>query len=90
MTNSSTGSTGEQSLYLLLTPALEIISSKYAAVGILEETTTTMQLFNSALGMDHFNWTVALQRVGHSNSDNRLKDEEHAAVREALTDPTII
>lgn len=90
LTNSSTGSTDEQSLYLLLTPTLEIISSKYAAVGILEEMTTTMRLFNSALGMGHFNWTVALRRVGHSNTDKQLKDEEHAAVREALADPAII
>lgn len=88
--NPSTDLTDEQSLYQLLTPALEIISSKYAAVGILEEMTTSMRLFNSALGMNNFNWTVALQRAGHSNSDKRLKDEEHAAVREALTDPAII
>lgn len=83
-------SSDEYTLYTMLEPALKLISSKYAAVGLLEDMPTTMRLFNSALGMDNFNWTVEGDRVGTANGDDQHKAEEHVAVREALTDPAII
>lgn len=72
-----------------LGPAREIISSGYAAVGILEDIETTMRLFDSALGMPNFNWTVESSRQGAVNVDNQRKDEEDAVLLQASTNPAV-
>ena len=87
---SNASSTDEYSLYAILEPALEVISSRYTAVGILEDMTTTMRLFDSALGMNHFNWTVEIQKLSARNEDLKRKSEEHAILHEAWNNPAII
>ena len=59
-------------------------------MGILEDMDTTTRLLDSALGMDQFNWTAENQKLGIKNQDSVHKDEEHAAIRAASTDPAII
>ena len=80
----------DSSLYAFLEPALEIISSRYAAVGILENLNTTMHLFDSTLGIPNFSWTIEIENVGETNSDHKRKDQEHAALLEASIDPSVI
>ena len=87
---SNSSSTEEYSLYAILEPALEVISSRYTAVGILEDMTATMRLFDSALGMNHFNWTVESKKMGAINEGVLQKTEEHAILHEAWTNPVII
>ena len=50
----------------------------------------TMRLFDSALGMDDFNWTVESRKVGTANEDIVNNIEERAVLREAWTDDAII
>lgn len=76
-------------LYKILEPALETISSRYAAVGILEDFNTTLNLFDRALGIPNFSWVVDSERVGVSNSDNKKKAEEHDARVKFSTDPSL-
>ena len=83
-------STDEHILFTFLEPTLEIISSRYTVVGVLEDMNTTMRLLDSALGMNQFNWTAENQKLGIKNQDAGHKDEEHAAIRAASTDPAII
>jgi len=75
---------------MMLKPALEIISSRYTVVGILEDMDATMRLFDSALGMGSFNWTAESKKLGALNEDHTRKAEEHAVLHEALTDPAIV
>ena len=79
----------DPSLYKILEPALETISSRYAAVGILEDFNTTMHLFDRALGIPNFSWVVDSQRVGEANSDDKKKAEERDARVKFSTDPSL-
>lgn len=58
----------------LLEPAETLLSEKYAAVGILEQWDTTLELFNDALEFPKFNWTMAFDAQGAQNTN---MDEQH-------------
>lgn len=79
----------DPSLYKLLESALDIISSRYAAVGILEDFNTTMYLFDRALGIPNFSWPDEIQKVGTVNSDDKKAEEEHNARLKLSTDPVL-
>ena len=77
-------------LYKFLEPALEIISSRYAAVGILEEMNKTMYLFDRALGIPNFSWPVEIQNAGASNSNDKMKAQAQDAWLKYSTDPSFL
>ncbi|CAM9826590.1 unnamed protein product [Laminaria digitata] len=65
----------------LLEPAEELLSENYAAIGILEQWDSTLELFNAALEFPNFNWTAAFQAQGSQNTN---EDEAHRMEKEAM------
>lgn len=58
----------------LLEPAERLLANKYAAIGILEEWDSSLELFNAALEFPNFNWTASFLELGEQNV---VDDEAH-------------
>lgn len=56
----------------------EIVSSRYAAVGILEEWETTMALFDKTLNLPGFEWVKEYQQTGRKNRNDKSTAEDRA------------
>eukprot|EP00903_Cladosiphon_okamuranus_P006273 g6155.t1 len=82
LTNSSVVAT-------FLEPAVEILATKYAAVGILEDWGRSMQLFDHAVPLPNFSWSAASANIGRQNVDNKYADVEHETLQRAMADPVI-
>lgn len=76
-------------MYDLLKPTQELLSSKYAAVGILEEWHTTLLLFNVALEIPRYDWPKVFRSIGRKNHNGKFAKEEEKALVAAWTDPEI-
>ena len=76
-------------LYDMLQPACDLLRSNFSAVGILEHFDDSLKLFNSALAMPDFNWTLAFQKMGVRNQDNKYATESHNTLAEAWTNTEI-
>lgn len=72
----------ESTISWLLSPVQDILSKRYAAVGILEEWQTTMELFDATLGIEGFEWVRQFQTTGKTN-DGKFVTAEHRALKEA-------
>lgn len=83
---SATASLNQVWMHQFLRPAMDVLSDKYAAVGLVEHWDTSMQLFQFALELPNMNWHAA-SGVARKNSD--FYDEEAATLREAWCDPRI-
>ncbi|CAM9969025.1 unnamed protein product [Sphacelaria rigidula] len=73
-------------MYKYLEPVQAVLGSKYAAVGILEQYNSTLELFNRALGFPGLDWSTAFRQHGVQNNLRENKDAEHEALRLAWTD----
>ncbi|CAN0326209.1 unnamed protein product [Ectocarpus fasciculatus] len=71
----------------LLQPVEELLTSKYAAVGILEDWQGSMALFDHALEIPGYNWTVASDSVTAQKQNK--KTEKMATMKFAMTDPVL-
>lgn len=71
-----------------LEPVEELLATKYAAVGVVEDWGGSMELFNQALQLPHFNWTTASSKVKLENTNKRAT-EEHEMLSWAWTDPVL-
>lgn len=76
-------------MYDMLKPAQELLSNKYAAVGILEEWETTLRLFNAALEIPSYDWPKGFRSIGRKNHNGKYAKEEEKALVTAWTDPNI-
>lgn len=76
-------------MYKLLQPAQELLSKKYAAVGILEKWETSLLLFNDALQLPGYDWPTGFRSIGKKNGDGTFHSEEEAALLLAWTDPEL-
>lgn len=70
-----------------LEPAEELLGTKYAAVGLVEDWNGSMHLFD-ALRLPNYNWTMASANMTSKNQ-NKYAVEEHEMVQSALTDPVV-
>lgn len=61
-----------------LTRAQEVLSTRYTAVGILEDWETTMALFDNALNFRGFKWLEQYQETGTRNRNDKSAAEERA------------
>lgn len=51
----------QQSMHQFLHPVIDILSDKYAAVGIIEQWDASMQLFQSALELPGMDWVESFE-----------------------------
>ncbi|CAB1102164.1 unnamed protein product [Ectocarpus sp. CCAP 1310/34] len=72
----------------ILQPVEELLRSNYAAVGILEHWQRSMMLFDHALEIPGFNWTVASASLSPRKSQNKIV-EKKAMLAAAMTDPVL-
>ena len=74
-------------LSTFLDPVKKVLSTRYAAVGILEEWETSMVLFDHALELPNYSWS---RSSSHSRAKNkgraRFDDEKEDFMRTAWTD----
>ena len=73
-------------MYKLLQPAEDLLSKKYAAVGILEKWETSMLLFNNALQLPGYDWPTGFKSIGKKNGDGTFHKQEQEALLLAWTD----
>lgn len=71
-----------------LRPAQELISSGYAAVGLLEDFNSTLRLFTSALQIPNLDWVALYEEVGSDNVHTAKNSEMSEALRLAWSDPS--
>ncbi|CAM9646321.1 unnamed protein product [Scytosiphon promiscuus] len=77
----------EPSLSGFLEPAKKLLKSSYSAVGLLEDWTDSMRLFNRALELPNFNWTSASSRVkAKKHNEQQVKVDTLAS---AWDDPVL-
>lgn len=76
-------------MYNLLKPAQELLNSKYAAVGLLEDWDNTMLLFNPSLELPNFDWPRSFRDIGKKNKNEQFHMEHSEALAMAWTDPEI-
>lgn len=86
-TNNTSGSPSQRATKLLGLVE-EILDTKYAAVGILEDWDGSMRLFDHALRLPNYNWTIASAHA-KSRNHNSHAAEEHEMLQSALTDPKL-
>ncbi|CAM9117794.1 unnamed protein product [Ectocarpus sp. 13 AM-2016] len=72
----------------LLLPVEELLRSNYAAVGILEHWQKSMTLFDHALEIPGFNWTVASASLAPQKSQKEMT-EKKAMLAAAMTDSVL-
>lgn len=72
-----------------LAPVKELLSDRYSAVGLIEDWSTTLRLFNSVLRMPGFDWEYAHHQIGNKNKNNIFLEEAERALRFAREDPDI-
>ncbi|CAB1102237.1 unnamed protein product [Ectocarpus sp. CCAP 1310/34] len=71
----------------ILQPVEELLRSKYAAVGILEQWETSMMLFDHALQLPGFNWTsTSASSTPRNVHDSKAKNDLLVA---SMTDPVL-
>ena len=76
-------------MHQFLQPAMDHLSRNYAAVGILEEWNTSMQLFQAALNLPKMNWEAAFREAGSSRVNSQYHVEEEETLFSAWNDPRI-
>eukprot|EP00903_Cladosiphon_okamuranus_P009259 g8835.t1 len=76
-------------MYGFLQPAQDLLSYRYAAVGILEEWNTTLALFDEALDMPGMDWQREFQQEGRQNVDESFQQLKAETLEKALTDPEL-
>lgn len=59
----SSASSDEPALADLLEPVKKLLKSEYTAVGLLEDWGNSMRLYNHALNLPNFNWTISSSLV---------------------------
>ena len=72
-----------------LTPVKELLSDRYSAVGMIEDWSTTLRLFNSVLQMPGFDWEYAHHQIGNKNINHQFLEEAERALRFAREDPDV-
>lgn len=74
----------ESGVAQFLSHAQETLSTRYAAVGIIEEWDATMKLFDKVLNLPAFGWVKQFQKSGKKNSTGReFETVEHRALEAA-------
>ncbi|CAM9242117.1 unnamed protein product, partial [Sphacelaria rigidula] len=63
--------------------AKELLDTKYAAVGLLENFTPTMHLYDRTLGMPGRGWSWWARVLGRRNVNSMFKEQEEKALEEA-------
>lgn len=76
-------------MHQFLQPAMGLLNEKYAAVAILEEWNTSMELFQATLEIPDFNWLTAFREGGSSRVNTEFQDAAHEARQRAMNDPKI-
>eukprot|EP00903_Cladosiphon_okamuranus_P011467 g10801.t1 len=76
-------------MHQFLWPVEELLSHKYAAVGLLEELDVTLVLFNATLQLPGLDWVASFQEIGTKNADRHFALDKAKAVAQAWTDPDI-
>lgn len=79
---------GGTALARFLEPVEKLLGTKYAAVGLVENWKGSMLLFDRALRLPNYNWTLASANA-KSKNHNKLTVEEHELLQSAWTDPVI-
>lgn len=79
----------EMWMHRFLRPVQEVLSSEYAAVGLVEQWDKSMDLFNKALKVPNFNWSSTFRSRGRSNSNSQNEGEQAQALRRYLWDPEL-
>lgn len=87
---SSNDQNDDSRFYPFLEPALNTISSRYAAMGILEDLDTTMHLFDRTLSIPNFSWTAEIKNMGVANSNHVWKAKEHVALLKLSTNSSVV
>lgn len=82
-------STVDDAMAEYLRPAMDLLSTQYVAIGLLENYNATMHLFNRALELPNWEWHTAFQRLGVKNKDSVEQSHEHAVLKLAWTDVRI-
>lgn len=97
LTGGACASGPESWMMQFLKPIEDILNTKYAAVGLLEEWETTLLLFNAALEIPGFDWPAGFAGNGRTNaySPSILKDGrsppnvKEETLRRAWVDPDL-
>lgn len=87
--NGSSTALTESWMHQFLRPVEDLLSHKYAAVGVLEEFDVTLALFNATLQMPDLDWATSFQKIGTKNADRRFARDKVMGVAQAWADPDI-
>ena len=80
----------ESGLAQFLSSAQEILSTRYAAVGIIEEWDNSMELFNRVLNLRRFDWVKEFQKSGKRNSGgSQFETASERALKAAWHSPEL-
>lgn len=71
-----------------LEPVKEILGTKYAAVGLVEDWDRSMHLFDQALRLPNYSWAKESAEMKPQNG-NMFATEEHEMLQKAWTDPVV-
>ncbi len=76
-------------MHRYLGPVEDLLTRKYAVVGILEEFDTTLALFNATLGVPGLGWSRAFREAARQDVDRKYVREEAEVVLQSRADPDI-
>lgn len=79
----------QQWMHQFLQPVMNMLSEKYAAVGIMGRWDASMQLFQSALELPGMDWMAAFKTSGKLNTLSEFELEREETLRRAWRDPDI-
>eukprot|EP00752_Nemacystus_decipiens_P012637 g11192.t1 len=82
-------SLNQEWMHRFLQPVMDILSEKYAAVGLLERWNASMRLFQATLEMPGMDWLGAFETTGRANALSHSQLERQETLREAWDDPEI-
>lgn len=79
----------DEAMYKFLQPTRQILSTNYAAVGILEDFDMSLRLFDRALEMPGLAWPRMYKKLGSVNIDKHKEQEKKNVLREAWVNSEI-
>ncbi|CAN0281833.1 unnamed protein product [Ectocarpus fasciculatus] len=76
-------------MHRFLRPVQEVLSSKYAAVGLVEQWDKSMNLFNKALKVPNFDWSTTSGSMGRTNANTHTEVEQAQLLSRSWWDPEL-